>query len=106
MSRIIPAIATALAFIAVAAAPSVAEAHLLSGLFCWDHCGEDDDPKDDEGTCHHLDIDVGAACGVITDLDLELVCDPLSVHAACIADLGIDCGLEAFAACVAEVTAE
>jgi hypothetical protein len=59
----------------------------------------------DLGTCFDLDLGLGAACALVADVDADLYCDPLSVEAACIAELGVDCGVEAFAACVVDMTA-
>jgi hypothetical protein len=81
---------------------------LLGGIF-----GDDDDDDDDNdggididiGDCLGVDIDVGASCGVVAGLDFWAECNPLAVEAACIAELGEDCGIEAFAACTAELVA-
>jgi len=59
----------------------------------------------DLGDCLGVDIVVGAKCGVLAGVEAALECDPLSVEAACIAELGADCGIQAFAACTAEMTA-
>jgi hypothetical protein len=71
--------------------------------------GDDDDGGVDVdvdlGDCLDVDIEAGASCGILAGLDFYAECDPLSVEAACIAELGADCGLEAFAACTAELTA-
>lgn len=74
--------------------------------------GDDDDDGEggididlELGDCLGVDIEVGAKCGIVAGVDALLECDPLSVEAACIAELGLDCGLEAFAACTAELTA-
>lgn len=58
------------------------------------------------GHCFNVDVDLGAVCGVVADVDANIACNPLSVEAACYAELGKDCGLEAFIACTAEVTAQ
>ncbi len=57
------------------------------------------------GDCLGVEIEVGASCGVLTGAAAALECDPLSVEAGCIAELGPDCGGEAFAACTAALTA-
>ena len=67
--------------------------------------GGDVDIDVELGDCFGVDIEVGAACGVLVGVDALLECDPLSVEAACIAELGEDCGIEAFAACTAQLTA-
>ena len=56
--------------------------------------------------CFGIDIDVGADCGILAGLDFFAECDPLAVEAACIAELGVDCGVEAFAACTASLVAQ
>ncbi|MEZ4452954.1 MAG: hypothetical protein R3B09_26075 [Nannocystaceae bacterium] len=63
-----------------------------------------------EPECFDVDIDVGATCGIVVDLDASLVCDPLSVEAACLAKLGVDADdegidVDAFVACTAELVA-
>jgi len=78
---------------------------LLGGIF-----GDDDDDDDggidiDLGDCLGVDIDVGASCGIVAGLDFWAECNPLAVEAACIAELGADCGVEAFAACTAQLVA-
>ena len=72
--------------------------------------GGDDDGGDVDldvelGDCFGVDIEVGASCGVVVGVDALLECNPLSVEAACIAELGEDCGIDAFLACTAELTA-
>ena len=64
------------------------------------------DWDDEEDECFGVDIDVGADCGILAGLDLFAECDPLAVEAACIAELGVDCGVEAFAACTASLVAQ
>lgn len=59
----------------------------------------------DLGSCFDIDVELGAACALVADVDADLYCDPLSVEAACVAELGVDCGVEAFAACVVDMTA-
>ncbi|MBZ5714650.1 hypothetical protein [Nannocystis pusilla] len=59
----------------------------------------------DLGDCFDIDVGLGADCALVTDVDAALYCNPLSVEAACIAELGLDCGLDAFIACVADMTA-
>ena len=85
----------------------------LGGLLGIDLGGDDDDGDDDGeggididlGDCLGVDIEVGASCGVVAGLDFFAECNPLAVQAACIAELGEDCGLEAFAACEAQLVA-
>ena len=71
---------------------------LFGGLF-------DLDVDVELGDCLGVEIDVGAKCGVLAGAGAALECDPLSVEAACIAELGVDCDALAFAACTAELTA-
>lgn len=58
------------------------------------------------GHCFDIDVALGAVCGVVADVDANIACNPLSVEAACYAELGKDCGLEEFIACTAELTAQ
>ena len=60
----------------------------------------------DLGNCFNVDIDVGASCGIIAGVEAALECNPLSVEAACIAELGADCELDAFVDCTAELVAK
>lgn len=73
---------------------------LLGGLL-----GGDGEVEVKLGDCLGVDIAVKAECGVLAGAKAALECNPLSVEAACIAELGVDCGVEAFAACTAELTA-
>jgi hypothetical protein len=59
----------------------------------------------DLGDCLGVDVELGANCVVLAGVDALVECNPLSVEAACLAELGVDCGLEAFVACTAELTA-
>lgn len=111
MSRIIHCLPVFLAF-TVAAGPVQA---------AWGGCGEgclggsgrilgieldlDGDLDLDLGTCFDVAVELGAACALVADVDADLYCDPLTVEAACVAELGVDCGVEAFAACVVAMTA-
>ena len=57
------------------------------------------------GDCFGVDIEKHADCGILVGVDAMLECNPLSVEAACVAELGANCGLAAFAACTAALTA-
>lgn len=57
------------------------------------------------GDCLGVDIAAGASCGVLTGAAALLECDPLSVEAACLAELGADSGVDAFVGCTAALTA-
>lgn len=114
MSRtIISSFVSIFAFAATAVAVTPAQAHGECQFGCGGGGGLDLDLDLgidlgldlDLGQCFDIDLELGAACGIVADVDAELYCNPLSVEAACYAELGVDCGLDAFAACVAEVTA-
>ncbi|WAS92461.1 hypothetical protein [Nannocystis punicea] len=118
MSRIISSLFVAFSFAAAAGysvSTPVAEAHGCE-TGCgggWGGLGIDLDLDldidvgldIDLGTCFDIDVGLGADCAIVADVDAELYCNPLSVEAACIAELGLDCGLDAFLGCVADMTA-
>ncbi|MBL9105814.1 MAG: hypothetical protein JNL82_33140, partial [Myxococcales bacterium] len=118
MSAIILATFTSFAFTAPAtiAAPTPPPTHTQPGCqscggFLGIELGGGDDDENgggidiDLGDCLGVDIEAGASCGVVAGLDFWAECNPLAVEAACVAELGEDCGVEAFAACTAELVA-
>lgn len=111
MSRIMSSVLTSFAFAATIGAAT--PAHALFGG-CLFGCGGLDLDFDidigldldlDLGMCFDLGLRFGADCAVVAGVDASLYCDPLSVEAVCVAEVGLDADLEVFADCLAQVTA-
>ncbi|MDC0721441.1 hypothetical protein [Nannocystis bainbridge] len=107
MSRTISHLFTVFAF--SAAASMATPAHALIDLcpLLGIGCGEDDGDDDIDlglGECFDIDLDLGADCIVIDDLD-ELVCDPVSVAEACLVQLGPGPDIHDFADCLGDMVA-